>query len=125
MPAVTLDTAPVISPNGRRAVRLTPCIPGAMVAATDILTVALTPIYGISLLRVTVASDVASIFRCHVHTGATNYQLAAEQGVPIAADALYTWDIPVASGSQLDYNFNFLLAATVKYFSIEELEAPQ
>lgn len=124
MPAVTLATNPLISQQGRRAQRLAPTVVGAMGAATVILTTALTPLYQVGYLRVTVALSVATTFRIHVTpTGAGVQILNAQQGNNLVAESLYTWEVP--SGEGCTYNFSALAAATVRYFSIEELEASQ
>lgn len=124
MPAVPLATTILFSLQGRRARHLAPTAVGAMAAATPILTAALTPLYDVSLLRVTVVLSVASRFQAIITpSGAAAVTADAEQGTALVADALYSWVIPVTTGST--YNFQALLAATVRLFSIEELEASQ
>lgn len=92
-----------------------------MGAAADLLTVALTPVFLLSLIRVTVLPATASILSARIApSGAAVVTAAANSGTALSAGAAFSFLLPANSAST--YNFRFTLAITVDLLMIEELE---
>ena len=93
----------------------------AVIADTDILSAALTPLNYPTLFRVLVAFSVAGIFRAMITKGGNTQTTLFNAGNNLVVGALYIFDLLIHEGGSV--NFQYSVNATLQILRVQEVDA--
>jgi len=116
-----------ISPTEmRRMLRLVPISKGTKFntligADTNIFDEDLSPTYDVGIFRITVAVSPSAVVRVRITRNAISKNLDLNEGSALTNNALYTFDIPVRKGDQI--NIRTSVGTTLQYLTVDECGA--